>query len=330
MPDMTMTTVFTADRPVDNGTQQQTASPPAHHTGALQSLTDAENQLHEELSHDRIISLRADAAEQFVSDAALPRLGDAWVPGYRTITEALARETGLTALPDDPFPDLPPDEPQPASGVVVGNLVASFLDGVTGQNKQDVADATLFAQLVASGKANRAADPVGWTNAYSASLERLAWIVPSYRFVKLNSSSSQFTAEQAILHILKGVLTGDALENIQTAIDAVKSLSSQDRRIVIFERNSHSGGTGNFQFDSVGQTSGGQPQMTFSGYNFQSTDSVTNVLWFRFASNNTTFNATRTTMLLNTAIYARVRDAVQTRLVDFIAANVGGVPFGDL
>lgn len=329
MTDMPPSTVFTADRPGGNGTQQPPVSAPQQQTAAMQGLTDVENQLQEELSHDQIIRLRADGAEQFVSDAALPRLGDAWVPGYRMITEGLARETGLAGFPDDPFDDLPPEEPQPPSGAVVGNLVASFVDGVTGQNKQDVVDATLFAQLVANGKTNRAADPVGWTTAYSASLERLAWIVPSFRFVQLNSSAAQFSIEQAILHILRGVLTGDALETMRTAIDAVKALSTQDRRFVIFERNSHSGGAGNFQFDSVGQTSGGQPQMTFSGYNFQSTDQVTNVLWFRFNNNSTSFRATRTTMLLNTAVYARVRDAVQNRLVTYVNDYVGGVSFGD-
>jgi hypothetical protein len=330
MTDMTTSNLITTDRPGGNGGPQGPVSSPQLQTAPMHSLSDVENRLHEELSHDRIINLRADAAEQFVNEAALPQLGDRLIPGYRMIREGLAREVGLTAIPDDPFDDLPPEQPQPPSGLVVGNLVASFLDGVTGINKQDVADTALFAQLVANGKANRAADPVGWTSAYSASLERLAWIVPSYRFVTLSSSGSQFSIDQAILHILKGVLTGDALENMKTAIDAVKSLSSQDRRFVIFERNSHTGGAGNFQVDSVGQTAGGQPQMTFSGYNFRSTDTVTNVLWFRFSSNSTTFNATRTTALLNSAVYARVRDAVQNRLVQYVGDYVGAVPFGDM
>jgi len=294
------------------------------------ALAEVENRLQEELSSDQILGLRASAAEQFVGEAALPSLGDTWVPGYRTITEGLAREVGLAGYEDDPFPDLPPDQPQPPSGAVDGNIIASFVDGVTGQHKQDVLDSCLFAQLVANGRVRRFEDPVGWTNAYSASLERLAWVVPSYAFINLNSSASKFTIDQAVLHILKSILSGDALQAVQDAIDSIKDLQTQDRRFAIFERNSHSAGAGNFQVNEVGETSGGNVQMSFSGYNFQSTDQVTNVLWFHFDSNSTRLSATRTTMLLNEAVYGRVRDAVQNRLVAYAGDYIGGVSFGDI
>jgi hypothetical protein len=298
--------------------RQRATRPQPTSAGPIYSFADVENRLQDELSDDRIISLRADAAEQFVSDAALPRLGDLWVPGYQMITSGLAREVGLAGLADDPFGDLPPDQPQPPSGAVDGNVIASFVDGVTGIHKQDVLDSCLFAQLVANGKTNRTQDPLGWTQAFGASLERLAWVVPSYRFVQLNSSAARFTIDQAILHILKGLLSGNEMEAVQSAIDAIKNLQTQDRRFTIFERNSHTAGAGNFQVDEVGETSGGNVQMNLGAFNFLSTDSVTNVQ----------LKAMKTTLLLNEAVYARVRDAIQNRLVGYVNDYIGGVAFG--
>jgi hypothetical protein len=325
-----------ADQPAqqDDGTttavaRQRRARPQPTSAGPIYGFADVENRLQDELSDDRIISLRADAAEQFVSEAALPRLGDLWVPGYQTITSGLAKEVGLAGLEDDPFPDLPPDQPQPSSGAVDGNIVVSFVDGVSGVHKQDVLDCCLFAQLVANGRASRTNDPQGWTDAVALSMGRLAWVVPSYRFVQLNSSAARFTIDQAILHILRGLLSGNEMEAVQNAIDAIKDLQTQDRRLAIFERNSHTAGAGNLQVDEVGETSGGNVQMNLGAFNFQSTDNVTNVLWFHFDSNNTQLRAMRTTLLLNEAVYARVRDAVQNRLVGYVHDYVGGVAFGD-
>ena len=58
-------------------------------------------------------------------------------------------------MEDDPFPDLGPDQPRPATGAVDGNIVETFVDGVTGQQKNDVLNGCLLAQLAANVKFDR-------------------------------------------------------------------------------------------------------------------------------------------------------------------------------
>jgi hypothetical protein len=211
------------------------------------------------------------------------------------------------------------------------NIVAAFVDGVTGMHKQDVLDTCLFAQLVANGKIpNRTADPINWTRAFQQSLERLAWVVPEARFVTLGAASRSFTMDAAVLHILRGLLSGNELEAVQNAIDAMHDLQTQDRRFVIFERESHRSGAGNFQCDEVGEVAGGFVQMKLGAFNFQTSDSVTKVLWWNFDNTNTTVEAMKSTLLLNETVYARVRDAVQNRLVAYVGDYVGGVSFGEM
>src|ERR1700733_963897 len=175
-----------------------TRAPTPKGPGLRAGFTDPEQQLQDELSSDHVMNLRADAGEQFVDNLRLPEARDLWIPGYRVITEQLARETGLRGLEDDPFPDLPLEEQQPATGAVDGNIVASFVDGVTGQQKIDVLNACLLAQLAANAKFNRIEKPVDWSHAYGTVLMNIAWVGPSFQFRGLRTSAQRFTIDQVI------------------------------------------------------------------------------------------------------------------------------------
>jgi len=337
----TGTGVATADTPsARRSTRYHSASTAAqrleagisagHGPSLAEGFTDAQQQVEDELSSDRIIRLRADQGEQFIENLALPNRGDMWIPGYRLITEELAREVGLRGIEDDPFPDLDLDEEQPPSGAVDGNLVAAFVDGVTGQQKIDVLNATLLAQLAANTKANRFLDPVGWSNAYGTVLMNIAWVVPSFSFRSLSTSAQRFTIDQVILKLVQNFLTGDQIANLTAAMDAMKALESDDRRFTIFERQAKRGGDGNFQINSVGASAGGTLSMKFNAYAFDTETEVTNILWFSFSGNSTRLKVSQSTFVLNDQVYARLRDAIVDKLGNRGLDYIGGLDLSDV
>lgn len=287
-----------------------------------EGFSDPKQQLQDELSSDRIIRLRADVGEQFIENLEIPNHGDLWVPGYRVITEDLARETGLRGLEDDPFPDLPLEEEQPASGAVDGNIIASFIDGVTGQQKNDVLNSCLLAQLAANAKFRRASQPVEWTNFYGSVLMNLAWVVPSFRFTTLRTSAQRFTIDQVILKLVQSFLNPAEISQLTATMEAMKALENQDRRFVIFERNSTSQSDGNFQVDSVGTSADGTLSLKLGAYSFDTNTSVTNVLWFSFSGNSTVLKVSKSTFVLNEEVFARIREPIVNKLgqraIDFI------------
>jgi hypothetical protein len=294
-----------------------------------EGFTGAEEQLEDELSNDRIIRLRADQGEQFIENLALPNYGDMWIPGFRLITEELARETGLRGFEDDPFPDLDLNEEQPATGAVDGNIVAAFVDGVTGQQKNDVLNACLLAQLAANAKFHRMQQPVEWSNAYGTILMNIAWVVPSFSFRNLSTSAHRFTIDQVILKLVRSFLTEDQISNLTAVMDAMKALESEDRRFVIFERNAKSQSDGNFQFNSVGVSSGGTLSMKFNAYAFDTNTNVTNILWFSFSGNSTKLKVSQSTFVLNEQVYARIRDAVVNKLGNRAIDYIGGLELAE-
>jgi hypothetical protein len=294
-----------------------------------EGFTEPEQQLADELSSDRIIRLRADQGLQFVENVQITNRGDLWIPGFRLITEQLARETGLRGMEDDPFPDLPLEEEQPATGAVDGNIVASFVDGVTGQQKIDVLNSCLLAQLAANAKFRRVEQPVEWSNYLGTVLMNLAWVVPSFSFRSLSTTAQRFTIDRVVLTLVKNILTADQIATLTQVMEAMKALEGEDRRFVIFERNARNQSDGNFQFNSVGASSAGTLSMKMNAYTFDTTTNVTNVLWFSFSGNNTKLKVAQSTFVLNEQVFARIRDAIVTKLGNRGIDYIGGLELAE-
>ena len=292
-------------------------------------FSDPVQQLQDELSSDRITNLRADAAEQFIANLEIPNRGDMWVPGYQVITDQLARETGMTSLQDDPFPDIPLEEEQPATGAVDGNIVESFVDGVTGMQKADVLNVSLLGELAANARFARATQPVEWTNHFGTVLMNLAWVVPSFRFANLHTTAQRFTIDQVILKLVSNFLSADEINVLKDTMDAMKALETDDRRFRIFERNAKSQSSGNFQINSVGTSADGTLSLKLGAYAFETKTTVTNVLWFSFSGNSTTLKTTKSTFVLNEEVYARIREAVVDKLGNRALDYIAGLELSD-
>lgn len=295
-----------------------------------EGFTVPEEQLQDELSSDRMLNLRTDACEQFIDNLELPEDRGLWIPGYRVITEQLAREVGLRGMEDDPFPDLPLEEEQPATGAVVGNVVESFVDGVTGQQKIDVLNSSLLAQLAANVKYNRFTQPVEWSQQYGTVLMNIAWVVPSFSFRSLRTSAQRFTIDQVVLKLVQSFLTPDQISKLTATMEAMKALETSDRRFRIFERNANRQSDGNFQVNSVGSSADGTLSMKFNAYTFDTNTTVTNVLWFSFSGNSTALKVSQSTFVLNEQVYARLRDKIVEKLGNRGLEYIGGLEIEDI
>jgi hypothetical protein len=94
---------------------------------------------------------------EFVESLALEALG----------SERLWRSGSSAALADP--------GPQPHSAYVAAASVVSFADGVTGQQKEDLLNSTLLAQLAANHRFDREKDTLNWYEAYRTVLQGVGW-----------------------------------------------------------------------------------------------------------------------------------------------------------
>lgn len=243
---------------------------------------------------------------------------------------------------------------------VAAASVVAFADGVFAQQREDLLNSTLMAQLAANRKYDREKEAVNWYRYYRSILQNLGWSrtvslqpdqapphgrnprvpvrvvdvgrlpegpglrreLPSLPFVQVNASRPRFSAGPEMLGILRRKMPKETYNTINSAVEALQSLGERDRRVVIFENSSHSLGSGNFQILSVHVTSTGNLQMTLAACFFSTNEKITRVLSHNFTSNATRMFQAQDVMTLNSEEYAAVRPQVIQRLGDQVSIYI--------
>jgi hypothetical protein len=292
------------------------------------AITDPYAALEKQLQDGRYAAMRSEMSQEYIENLEIPNYGDNWIPGYKLVPVGLARELGLAVLEDgDPLEEIPIDEPtQEPIGAVDGNIIGTFVDGITGQHLYDVLNSALLAQLAANVKFDRESDPISWTKFYTRVLENVGWVVPEYSFFGLRSNEARFSMDAALIKVITAIMTPRQVDLVKDAVEALQALRPDDRRLTIFRRNSVEQKAGNFQVDSVGESANHIVSMKLCAFHFKTDETVTDVLWWRFKSSSTTLNATRTTLVLNDQVHDRLRQPILDKLgnrgKDFIAGLV--------
>lgn len=274
-------------------------------------------------------------AVEFVENLEIEVLGSGriWRPGYSAALAEVQR--------------------QPRSANVVAASVVGFADGIFGQQKEDLLNSTLLAQLAANRRYDRERDTLNWYGSYRSVLEKLGWSIekrrsggrlpdqaslqnrqtlpdrptfparpPGFPFARVVTDRPRFTAHTTVLNLLHNSVKEDAFGATQAALEALMGLDDRDRRVVIFESSSHSSGRGSFQIVAVSAGPNEMLQMTVVAVFFVANERVSRVLSFNFAASSTQMFQARDTMTLNSAIYDVVRDQVIQQLGDQAAVYI--------
>jgi len=201
---------------------------------------------------------------------------------------------------------------KPEGFVEKGSLV-SFVAGVSAQNRDDVLNSTLLAQLAADKQCDREADVMNWYKAYTTVLGKVGWTIEGANFSAYSSSSASFSMDKAVLEIAGAALTGDEAAVVAATMDALGKLPSTDGRLKLFDHSASNGKEGNFQICVCTETNGAVAMKTMAFW-FTSDQSSTTVLFFNYSSASTTLKKSVQGATLNTAVYANVRNAVLDKL----------------
>jgi hypothetical protein len=198
--------------------------------------------------------------------------------------------------------------------VCLGSTLTAEPGKLTEENKADVLNSELLAQLAASKKYDRQTQAMLWYGAYREVLENIGWVIQTYGFKTFTMGKASFTADEVVLAVLKSVVTDEVLGLLAATFQALKGLGQDSDQVKMFDSSSSGSNNGNFQAYPcyVDPTYG--VGLTFSGYQLTTTESITRFLWFTFKSSTTTISAAAETVALNEQVYALVRAAVLKKL----------------
>jgi hypothetical protein len=208
----------------------------------------------------------------------------------------------------------------PAQAAVAGGNLLAFTEGVSRQNKEDVMDSFLFATLSANKSFNPETESQLWYGQFNKVLATLGWLSSSWAYSRYRSTQQRFTMDQAGLEILGSAIAAAALPGpasaamLKVAADAIKALAAKEEPLRLFERKAKMHRGANFRIGACAQSSDGTVSLAMGAVNFLAESNVTNVLFWEWNSTNVQTWRGENSLVLNSGLYARLRELIKQRL----------------
>jgi hypothetical protein len=209
--------------------------------------------------------------------------------------------------------------------LVVGSDVMSFVQGVTAERRQDLVNASLLAQLVATKRVPDPTNIQAWYDAYFEVLTNLGFAIQDRQFAEYTEDSEDFKAHEAIINIASTLLGGApmALALIKTTLEALKT---DGPWLTLFTRESQSAKTAKFQVTLGEPGQGDQFLVSLMAFALTARANLTQLLIFKVRSNDATLKHVSGKVTINPEVLTNVRDDVSRRLVKYAKAYVEALP----
>jgi len=229
---------------------------------------------------------------------------------YIANTELAAAPAGLTTTDAAAGPESAEGDLQAA--IYAGSLLG-FVDGLSGQDKDDVLFSTQFAQRAASAKSDRFLEVQKWYRDYVEWLETLGWVVPQFSFNMVDVGDHELQMDAAA-EIISAVASGGQTVILTAALKALRGQADDSQQIKLFDFHSSVDFGGNFQMGAVQKADNGAVSVSLGAFHYKSVDNRKGFLFIRWGKQTVNFWASAQTITLNQTLYAQVRETVAEAL----------------
>jgi hypothetical protein len=232
---------------------------------------------------------------------------------------------------DTPKAPAPPLDAAKQQAAVVGGEVIAFVTGVTAEQRADIVNASLLAQLVAKKNVPSATTLAGvtaWYDSYFETLANIGFAVQDQGFAEYHERSDTFQAHAAILDVAALLLGAApaALALVKTTLEALQKMDERSPWITLFDRESQSANTARFQVGLVEQDATHGLLLSLMAFGLEARLDVTQVLFFKFRTNDVRLQHHSGKVAINAPMLAALRPAIGARLVDFAADYIKRLP----
>ncbi|MES2651980.1 MAG: hypothetical protein V4663_09575 [Bacteroidota bacterium] len=193
--------------------------------------------------------------------------------------------------------------------------LVSFASGINGQNKQDVLDSTLFAQLAANKKFPGDDQIISWYTYFIEVMNKIGWVIEGAEFSRFNSSHALFEIENVIIDILTSALGGNYVTIISKTLGALKELGSKDGKIKAFEKNTHSLKKGAFQI-GLATEENGLAALTLGTFLISTNTEIKTILFFKSSQDSVDMQYCSRKGTLNPSVYDKIRETISAKIIE--------------
>jgi hypothetical protein len=245
--------------------------------------------------------------------------------GQLSISSAAMPAGGLISKGAPVGPASTPVLPADLQAAVDAGSILSFVSDVGPGEKADILFSVQLAQRAANAAFDRFAQTKSWYAKYNEVLEAVGWATEQFAFASHDQSEGDFVMDKAALAVITAIATGNQLGAITASISALEKLADNDGAITLFDFNAASEGSGNFQIGAVEKSTNGALSMALGAFYFRGVSDRQKFLFFKWGSNEVNFWTAAQKMTFNTAIYDKVRGAVQQKLGKDALGFISGI-----
>lgn len=202
-----------------------------------------------------------------------------------------------------------------SEGLVDAGSLVAFTSEVPQQQKEDVLNSTLLAQLAAEKKYDRYTDVKNWYKFYAEVMGKIGWVMQSFKFDELKSSQKDFKISDVMVNLLSALVGGNK-ELINVVKETLDTLAKSANGVTLFSSKSASEKHGNFQIVPCTVDKDNQVNVAFIGCHFEASQVAKNYFFFSYATQDISLFHSGHSFTLNEGVYARVRDHVKEKLGD--------------
>jgi hypothetical protein len=202
--------------------------------------------------------------------------------------------------------------------------VVSFVSEVKEQNRKDVLNSTLLAQMAANKKFPDQENIIEWYGAFIDTLSKIGWNIQSAEMSTFEDTKSVFEIEEAIVDILAGAFGGGYVAAITKTLESIKKMSNEDHKIIAFEKNTHTFSKGCFQI-ALATEANDAVTLQLGTFLLTTSKKIKQILFFTSKKDKTTLQYSSRIGTLNAEVYSTVRDAIVKKLGENINTYIAEI-----
>jgi hypothetical protein len=199
--------------------------------------------------------------------------------------------------------------------------LVSFVTNVSAQQREDVLQSTLLAQLAANKMKPMDQDVMGWYTAFAKVLANLGWIVESHETTQFKTNEQGADVDNVIIDVLSSAFGASYISIIRKTLEAIKSLSDDDNRIIAFEKNTQALEKGCFQL-GVAVVENEAVTLRLGTFVITSDKRIKKILLVRIRKGETSIDYVSKKATFNLAAYNKIRHAVSAKIENYMTDYV--------
>lgn len=203
--------------------------------------------------------------------------------------------------------------------------IVSLAKDVSGQNREDLMNSLLLAQMAANKQYSFIEEPEDWFDHFTNTMSIIGWVAEGNELSSYEAKKDVLEVEAVVLDILQSAIGEGIAKAAKTLITAVKSMANkEDKKFIAFEANTHTTSKGNFMLGFASEEKGA---LSFNAAMIILTakEKIKQILFFRSEKNSTSLKYGYFKGTLNADFYDDARMMVKEKLGDARKKMVAGI-----